>query len=93
MNAAPWAAFSVAFTPENALGVLPTRGAASREARFVAFLTPGPLPGRCGEPFGSAVVGALAVRHGVEALAFLFFRHPQADGQIDQLEGNQRNHT
>src|SRR5688572_17148518 len=49
----------------------------------------------CPEPSGisSAVVGALAVRHGVQALALLLFVHPEADGDLYQQEADHRDHA
>src|SRR5688572_32515951 len=41
----------------------------------------------------SAVVSALAVRHGVEALALLLLVHAQSDGEVHHLEGHEGDHA
>jgi hypothetical protein len=48
-------------------------------------------PGKPGpQGLDSTVIGALAVRHGVEAFTLLFFSHAQTDGHVDQLERDRR---
>jgi hypothetical protein len=61
----------------------------SREARFEDDVPGGPNA-RAHSGMASAVVGALAVRHGVEAFTLLLFVHTQADREIDQLERDRR---
>ena len=41
----------------------------------------------------SAVVGGLAVGRDVQAFALVFFADTQTDGQVNELEGNNGDHT